>query len=109
MALKELSDGGPDGVRLGQSSTDKVAFYGATPVARLSSASQAAVTAGVPSVTGTILVSTAASGVWGFQTSTALKALGTKLKSVAAASAANKVLANQLRAELVELGLIAGS
>jgi hypothetical protein len=35
MALKELSDGGPDGTRLGQSSTDKIGFYGlATPIAR---------------------------------------------------------------------------
>lgn len=35
MALKELSDGGPDGTRLGQSSTDKVGFYGlATPIVR---------------------------------------------------------------------------
>jgi hypothetical protein len=35
MALKELSDGGADGVRLGQASTDKVGFYGlATPIVR---------------------------------------------------------------------------
>lgn len=35
MALKELSDGGADGVRLGQSSTDKIGFYGlATPIVR---------------------------------------------------------------------------
>jgi hypothetical protein len=34
MALKELSDGGPDGTRLGQSTTDKVAFFGTTPVVR---------------------------------------------------------------------------
>lgn len=31
MAIKQLSDGGPDGVRMGQSSTDLVAFHGATP------------------------------------------------------------------------------
>jgi hypothetical protein len=35
MAVKELSDGGPDGTRLGQSSTDKLGFYGlATPIVR---------------------------------------------------------------------------
>lgn len=34
MAKKELSDGGPDGVSLGQSSTDKVGFYGTTPIAK---------------------------------------------------------------------------
>jgi len=31
MALKELSDGGPLGTRLGQSATDLVGFHGATP------------------------------------------------------------------------------
>ena len=35
MALKELSDGGADGTRLGQASTDKLGFYGlATPIVR---------------------------------------------------------------------------
>jgi len=31
MALKQLSDGGPDGTVLGQSATDLVGFHGATP------------------------------------------------------------------------------
>lgn len=35
MAVKELSDGNSEGTRLGQSSTDKIGFYGlATPIAR---------------------------------------------------------------------------
>lgn len=41
MAVKQLSDGGADGVRLGQSSTDKVALYGGTPVVQRSSSVQA--------------------------------------------------------------------
>lgn len=40
MAAKQLSDGGPDGTVLGQSATDKIAFFGETPVAQ-----QAAITA----------------------------------------------------------------
>ena len=32
MAVKQLSDGGPDGTKLGQSASDLVGFYGATPV-----------------------------------------------------------------------------
>ena len=32
--IKELSDGGPDGTRLDQSSTDKISFYGATPIVK---------------------------------------------------------------------------
>lgn len=31
MALKELSDKGPDGTRLGQSAADLIAFHGSTP------------------------------------------------------------------------------
>lgn len=46
MAIKELSDGGPDGARLGQSQTDKIGFYGATPVVTPASAGQSAITAG---------------------------------------------------------------
>lgn len=34
MPIKQLSDGGADGTTLGQSSTDKIAFYGATPVVK---------------------------------------------------------------------------
>lgn len=34
MAVRELSDGGPDGTRLGQASTDKVGFFGATPITK---------------------------------------------------------------------------
>lgn len=32
MAVKQLSDGNDDGVVLGQSTSDKVGFYGVTPV-----------------------------------------------------------------------------
>lgn len=34
MAAVQLSDGNPDGQTLGQSSTDKVAFFGKTPIVR---------------------------------------------------------------------------
>ena len=46
MGVKELSDKGPDGTRLGQTSTDKVAFYGATPIVRQTATLAAALTAG---------------------------------------------------------------
>lgn len=32
MAIKQLSDGNPDGTTVGQSATDLVGFYGADPV-----------------------------------------------------------------------------
>lgn len=47
MAVKELSDGGPDGTRLGQSTTDKIGFFGlTTPVAKRTCTLAAALTAG---------------------------------------------------------------
>jgi hypothetical protein len=46
MAIKQLSDGGSDGTRLGQSSTDKVAFFGGTPGARPTCTLAAALAAG---------------------------------------------------------------
>lgn len=33
--IKELSDGGPDGTRLGQSAADLVGFHGADPSAQI--------------------------------------------------------------------------
>lgn len=33
-AVKQLSDGNSQGTTFGQSATDKIAFYGATPLAR---------------------------------------------------------------------------
>lgn len=44
MAIKENSDLNPDGSRLGQTAADKIAFYGASPVAQPAGAAQAAIT-----------------------------------------------------------------
>lgn len=41
MTLQQLSDGNPDGNTLGQSATDKVSFYGVTPVVQRAGAVQA--------------------------------------------------------------------
>lgn len=43
---KQLSDGGPDGTLLGQSSTDLIAFYGGTPAVRPTLTLSKALTAG---------------------------------------------------------------
>lgn len=40
--IRELSDGNDDGTRLGQSTTDKISFYGVTPVVQRASSIQAA-------------------------------------------------------------------
>lgn len=44
--IKQLSDGGPDGTLLGQSTTDKIGFHGKTPVAQQTITTLAALTAG---------------------------------------------------------------
>jgi hypothetical protein len=90
-------EGGSGGLTLGNAITDKISFYGVTPVAQLSSASQAVAVA-----QGTTTFSEAKTGMWAFASSTAAAAMRTNLNKVV-------VLANQLRAELVELGLIKGS
>jgi len=41
MAVKQLSDGGPDGARLGQSASDLISFYGTTPISQRAAAAQA--------------------------------------------------------------------
>lgn len=43
MGVKQLSDKGPDGTTLGQSTSDLIAFYGTTPVSQRASSVQATV------------------------------------------------------------------
>lgn len=46
MAIKQLSDGGPDGTLLGQDSADKIGFFGlTTPIAQPSITAVATATA----------------------------------------------------------------
>lgn len=56
----QLSDGNPDGTVLGQSATDKVGFFGATPVVQQSNL--AAVVTTAISSTGAYAFTTAAQG-----------------------------------------------
>lgn len=82
MAVQELGNQGPDGVRLGKTSSEPVSFYGATPAAR-TAFSEAAITT-------TAAISTTTTK-WGFSTSTQANAI--------------VALANEIRAALVTLGL----
>ena len=79
-----LGDRGADGNILGYSATEPVGFYGATPIAQRSGASQGTFTTTMTQSTG-----------WGFLTSTA-------------ADAAIALL-TEIRATLVALGLMKGS
>lgn len=65
MAIKQLSDGGPQGTQLGQSASDLVGFYGKTPVA------QATLVTALVTTPATTDIATAVNGVI-----TALKNIG---------------------------------
>lgn len=95
--LKTNSPKSGGGNVYGQSISDKIAFYGKTPVAQLSSSSQAVAVAQA-----TTVFSEAKTGMWAFASSTVAAALITKFN-------ASIVLVNKLRADLVTLGLIKGS
>jgi len=77
MALKQLSDGGPDGTTIGQGATDKVAFFGQTPNIQPSGAGQADIIS-----TASVSVS---STQWGYTTSTQATGIVTLLRAIRAA------------------------
>jgi len=82
--VRELSQYNPDGTRLGQSTADKLGFFGlTTPIVQPSGASQ-----------GTVTKTTT--------TTSTTTALTVDIDAV-------RVLANKLRSDLVALGLIKGA
>ena len=83
MSITYLGDNGPDGSSFGLDSTELISFYGTTPVAQQSSASQAA----------TVATTTTTS------TTTALTV----------DIDANRVLLNEIRSVLVTAGLMSGA
>ena len=71
-AGRELSDGNPDGTNLGQSATDLISFYGATPVAQRAASIQAN---SVVSVSSNITIA-ASLTAWIVEVTATLNALG---------------------------------
>ena len=69
---KQISDGSPDGTTMGQSATDTIGFYGATPVAQRAASIQAASVVSVPSNI-SVLASTVA---WMLEVTNTLTSLG---------------------------------
>lgn len=75
MPIRQLSDGDVDGSVLGQSSTDKLGFYGATvPVVRQ-----------VVSTYTTTTLSNSTSTNWGYTTSTQADAINSQVVALTAA------------------------
>ena len=85
--VRKVVQGGDEGVLIGEATTNKVGFYGVTPITQRTSASQAAVVT-------TVAVSTT-SNIWGFSTSTQANSIVS--------------LVNELRAAMVAIGVIKGS
>lgn len=81
---EQLSYGAPSGAMLGKSATEKVGFFGITPVTQPTNAAQAALT-----------LTTATTAGFGFANATAFNAFIAQLENI--------------RASLVLLGLIKGS
>ena len=81
---EQVTYNSPDGAQIGQSSTEKIAFYGSTPIVQRSGSSQAALT-----------LTTALSSGYGFTTATAFNAFTAQLE--------------EIRATLAALGLFKGS
>ena len=94
MAAKQLSDGHADGVKLGQSTTDLVGFYGTTPCDQPAAAAQSAVPTTALTTITDIVTTASVTGAF---------------NSVAARVGALCTLVNQMRTDLVELGLLKGS
>lgn len=88
MAVLYLGDNAPDGTSIGLSITEKISFYGVTPIVQRSAAVQATVT-----VTGAVAATSASS----FAYATSAQANGIFL------------LVNELRNALVAIGAIKGS
>jgi UDP-N-acetyl-D-mannosaminuronic acid transferase (WecB/TagA/CpsF family) len=83
MAVENLGLSGPDGTRLGLTSSEKIGFYGSTPQTRADLSNAAVAT--------TVAISTTTTK-WGFASSTQANAI--------------VALVNELRAELVAIGLV---
>lgn len=101
--IKELSDGGPDGTRYGQSSTDKIAFYGATPVVRPTTTT-AAVSTAITAVSVSPSVSVSATQ-WAYASSAQANAIITAVNDLILRAATNVAAVNSLKSNLDTLGL----
>jgi hypothetical protein len=99
MTVRHLSDGNPDGCVFGQSATDPIAFFGATPAARPAAAGQAALTDSTGGTASTTLAAITAGAAYAQADLTAIKN--------AIASLARAV--NAINSTLNTLGLQKGS
>ena len=92
--VKFLGDGRSDGEMLGRATTDPVAFYGTTPIVQPSGTSQSAV---------------ATTAITTLATTPTFTDIAIAVNSLISRQSAAVTLVNQLRSDLVSLGLLKGS
>ena len=112
-AVKQLSDGNSQGTVLGQSATDRISFYGATPVARLVggvavstlTVSSVLATSGAPASGGPSISS------FGFTFTSAaqMNAIVTGVNALQADVTSMWNIMRQMRGHLTSTGLFTGS
>lgn len=96
MAVKYLTDDQADGWSVGQSVSSKISLYGKTPVIQ-------------PAATAQSAVATTAITTMATNTSVTSTVLLDSVNSLIARVAANVTLLNQIRSDLVTLGVLKGS
>lgn len=96
-----------NGTVVGRTAAKKIAFHGSTPVAQRAASAQAEVT----KTTGAAVATTAVTQTtpWGFASQAQGDLITTRLNTLIADNAALVTLVNELRAALVEKGLIKGA
>ena len=125
-SIEQVTFNSPDGAQMGKSATEKIAFFGSTPVTQPASGDQASVstTSTNPSAptaftapgTGSAITVTTNNAADLTTIGDALEVLRdevalyeTQISNLVADVAALTTLSNQLRTELVTLGLISGA
>ena len=94
MPVRFLDDCDSDGTGIGQTASSKVGFYGATPVVRPSGTNQSAV---------------ATTAITTLATTPTFTDIAVAVNSLISRVAAHTTLVNQLRSDLVTIGLLKGS
>ena len=94
MAVEYIDSGNDDGIGIGQSATEKVGFYGKTPVVQPAATAQSAVA--------TTAITTLVTTPTATDIAVAVNSLITRVSAAV-------TLVNQLRSDLVTLGPIKGS
>ena len=109
MTVRNLSDARPDGNSFGQSTSDKISFYGVTPVAQQSSADQTALpTTALPTTAlPTTNITTTTGG--DADRAGAIDALRDRVNTIGVRQRKHDTLLKQIRTDLKTLGLIKGA